>query len=133
MRNSFPTRESVYKIDSGDYVGGYIFPNYSADAKIHQNVDAVIVGGINGNRSPLVKAFFGKDRLGDFKLVNVRKVRGYDMETLPVPAEILTKVERYNELMPKLRAEQMSDVESDMVLFNEVSGLLKELVDYFER
>lgn len=133
MRSSFPTEESIYVIDSTDYVGKYIFPDYSADAKIHQNVNAVVVGGINGNRTSLVKAFKETNRNSDFRLVNVRKVKSYDTLTVEVPADILAKVNRFNELMPKLRKEQMNNLEKDMELFNEVSDLHEDLVNYFER
>lgn len=133
MRNSFPIKEDVYKIDSGDYVGSYIFPNYSADAKIYQNVNAVIVGAINGNRNPIVKAFSGPDRNSDYKLVNVRKVRGYDSVQLNVPVDIKAKVEEYNTKMSQLKKEQRSEEEQDMELFNQVSMLSRELSGYFEQ
>lgn len=132
MRNSFPIKEEVYVIDSGDYVGSYIFPDYSADAKIHQGVNAVIVGGINGNRNPLVKAFSEADRNSDFKLVNINKVRGYDIKQVDVPVGIKTKVDEYNELMVELRKEQLKDEEQDMELFNKVSKISRELIEYFE-
>lgn len=133
LRNSYPVRESVLKIDSGDYLGSYIFPAYSADGRIYQNVEVVVVGGINGNRSPLVKAFESADRNSDYSLVNINKVRGYKEEVVEVPVDIKAIVDEYNELLPSYIQNTNNDEELDMELHNKVTKLSQELISYFQK
>lgn len=133
MRNSYPKKESVLVIDSGEYIGKIIFPSYSADAKIHQKADVRVVGGIKGNMNPLVKAYAGEDRNSEYVLVNVTRIHGFMKDIVDVPAGILSLVEEYNELFPKYRINQRDDEELDMEMHDNITRIAGELNTYFEK
>lgn len=133
MRSSYPKKEDVLRIDSGDYMGRIIFPSYSADAKIYQNVETVVVGAINGNMDPLVKAYDGVDRNANYVYVNITRITGFKKESLDVPSDITALVDEYNNLFPKYRENQRDDKELDVELLNNVTTLSRRLNEYFER
>lgn len=135
MRSSYPTKEKVYVIDSGDYSGFFIFPEYTADNQLYQNADAVVVGSIRGNRSPIAKARKEGDRDGDYALVNLTRVHGFREEYLELPSNVLSDVETYNELFPKVgRALLQGDTEDvpeeDLKDFTEAKD---SLIQYFNK
>lgn len=133
MRNSYPTVERVLKIESTEFNGRFIFPSYSAGAKIHQDVKTIVVGAIHGKRDPLVKAFIDGSRDSEYVLVNVRKIRGFKETTVDVPAEVLTKVNRYNKLSSDYRESQIAEETFDEVKLSEMNNLSDELVRYFSK
>lgn len=133
MRNSFPKVENVLVIDSGTYKGRFIFPTYSADAKIYQDADTSVVGAINGNMDPLVRAHVSGDRNSEHVLINIRRVDGFTSDTVEVPVGIKNKVESYNTKLPLLRANQLNvNEELNTELQSEVIDLFNSLVSYFE-
>lgn len=134
MRSSYPKKEQVYVIDSGEYIGNFIFPSYASEGKIYQNVSVVIVGGMKGSRDPLIKAYETADRTGPYKLVNVFLIPGYSKQVVDVPADVLESVEEYNKLFPKYQANQLNDMEElDNDLYTKMLRLSKELYTYFEK
>lgn len=133
MRNSYPTVERVLKIESTEFKGRFIFPSYSAGAKIHQDVKTVVVGAIHGKRDPLVKAFIDGSRDSEYVLVNIREIRGFKETTVDVPAEVLTKVKLYNELSSEYKDSKLKEEPFDETMLSEMNNLSDELVRYFSK
>lgn len=131
MRQSYPTKETVYQIDAGDYIGFYIFPRYLGEGQIFQDPDALVVGAITGNGNPLINITEGTARGGDYIRANADRISGFKEVVLDVPEEVVSVVEEFNELRDesnKLAIKGERTPEEDV---KKLRKLNTELLKYF--
>lgn len=104
MVKYFKERESVAVILDGD-THTHIFPvgNISAESRLEASV--------KGNGSAFLRAHIDADRNSDYVMINARRIRNYETQSVPVPARIITLIAELNtDTTTDVRKEELEEI-----------------------